>query len=334
MFFEAALYQILASVVPGAGILPTSLVADFIRLSSLTDVFSRGGFWEPLNKLKAAKKTSSSDYHKVSDSFLNKLFSLRNKVGSKHGGGDKPTDDAPLEAALDDAAKEQPAAQDEQDRKRQLEELRQLVAEKASELPKVISKTELERVTSDRDYHLRVMRYVQARMMAMERESGEEEGAQKPDDPELEEPDDTVTSQRGRPAKNVNSGPASTDEKVFPRKIRDQIIMTGHSLGGAIGHIVGIRLKLRSVAFGSPGIVLSHKKFGINDLKSVHSRTFTVASSNDIVPLIGWQGGEVHHMECVAKTSEMCHVMEFMIGALWHNCRTIRDRYPNLIDVI
>lgn len=312
MFFEAALYQVLASIVPGAGILPTSLVADFIRVSSLTDVFSQGGYWDPLNRLKTVASSSGEDFHKVSDSVLKKLFSRRNKQKDSADGTN-----------IDEVVDEEESCLNQKPKEEQLEELRKLVAKKASSLPRVISSTELGRVVSDRDYYLRVMRYTQSRMERMVKESVDDEEAKHPE-----------PNQKSKDPKDINGAPAATDQKIYPVKVREQVIMTGHSLGGGIAHIVGIRLKLRSVAFGAPGIVLSHKKFGISDLKSVHSRTFTVASSNDIVPLIGWQGGEVHHVECVAKTSELCHVMEFMIGAIWHNCRTVRDRYPKLIDVL
>lgn len=39
------------------------------------------------------------------------------------------------------------------------------------------------------------------------------------------------------------------------------IIFTGHSLGGAIAKIVGVKLNMTAVAFEAPGLVWSSKKF-------------------------------------------------------------------------
>ena len=380
MFFEAALYQIITGVVPFAGILPTALATDFIRLTSMTDVLSRRELWDPSAAshvrraaTKAAGNAEGEKARKVSspsvvapvlgaadvaDAFAEK--GSANKVANASDEADtKPNADGLLgslyaavtgllggtvtanaaEAAAvvpstagaaaqaAEVADESKEAVAKRSHARRLARLRDLIAAKAARAPEMGSgSSELYRVTSDRDYHLRVMRYVHSRLMRMSREADDGD-------------DLRSSSSASASVTNATAYPDisfSSDGAPIPLAVREQVIMTGHSMGGAIAHIAGTRLKLRSVAFGSPGIVLSHKKFGIKDLKAVHARAFTVASSNDIVPLIGWQGGEVHHLECAAKASaaELCHVMEFMIGALWHNCPSIRSRYPNLEDVI
>ena len=381
MFFEAALYQIITGVVPFAGILPTALATDFIRLTSMTDVLSRRELWDPTAASHVRRATSkaagnakdvtarnvspppdvasvlgaadiadafaekgsadnsanasdTADSKPIADGLLGGLYAA---VTGLLGGGTVTanaaetaavaTSSAGIAAKAAEVADESKEAIAKRRHARRLARLRDLIAAKAARAPEVGSgSSELYRVTSDRDYHLRVMRYVHSRLMRMSREVNVGDGSRS-------------SSSSTASSPNATAYPAisfSSDGAPIPLAVREQVIMTGHSMGGAIAHIAGTRLKLRSVAFGSPGIVLSHKKFGIKDLKAVHARAFTVASSNDIVPLIGWQGGEVHHLECAVKASaaELCHVMEFMIGALWHNCPSIRSRYPNLEDVI
>ncbi|CUG06112.1 lipase, putative [Bodo saltans] len=107
------------------------------------------------------------------------------------------------------------------------------------------------------------------------------------------------------------------------------IIVTGHSLGGAIAQVVGTRLGIEAVGFSSPGLKLSHRKFGVT-LSNLQKFTTTVVSSNDIVPLIGGPAGEVHHTECGASRRELCHAMENMVSTLWTSCPSVRRLFPHL----
>ncbi|KAG5493883.1 hypothetical protein JKF63_01715 [Porcisia hertigi] len=116
---------------------------------------------------------------------------------------------------------------------------------------------------------------------------------------------------------------------THPRKL----ILTGHSLGGAVAAIVAAQMRVNAVAFGAPGIALARKKFNV-PLRSINENVMTVVSSNDIVPAVGEHGGEVHHVECLAATRELCHAMEFMIGSLWRSCSFVRNRFPSIKDVV
>ena len=111
-----------------------------------------------------------------------------------------------------------------------------------------------------------------------------------------------------------------------------RLLFTGHSLGGYISHILGASTNRRAVAFSSPGVVLSRKKYGAS-LKDVHSTAVNVIPSHDFFPYLGWQGGQLHHVDCFASTRELCHAIEFTIVTLWNSCRSIRDRYPNVLNV-
>lgn len=111
------------------------------------------------------------------------------------------------------------------------------------------------------------------------------------------------------------------------------IVLTGHSLGGAVASIVAAQMGVKAVAFSAPGIVLARRKFDFS-LRSLHQNVMTVISTNDIVPAVGEHGGELHHVECLAATRELCHAMEFMIGTLWRSCSSVRAKFPSIKDVI
>ncbi|KAG5468188.1 hypothetical protein LSCM1_02164 [Leishmania martiniquensis] len=112
-----------------------------------------------------------------------------------------------------------------------------------------------------------------------------------------------------------------------------QLVLTGHSLGGAVAAIVAAQMRVKAVAFSAPGIALARKKFNL-PLRSINENVMSVVSSNDIVPAVGEHGGEVHHVECLAATRELCHAMEFMIGTLWRSCSSVRSRFPSIKDVV
>ncbi|KEG13143.1 hypothetical protein DQ04_01191110 [Trypanosoma grayi] len=111
------------------------------------------------------------------------------------------------------------------------------------------------------------------------------------------------------------------------------VLLTGHSLGGAVASIIGAQMGIQAVGFSTPGISLSHKRFGI-DLQRIHRYVVTIVSSHDIFPMIGGSGGEEHHVECLAKTRELCHAMEFLVGTLWRSCGSIRSLYPSIESVV
>ncbi|RNF04637.1 hypothetical protein TraAM80_04932 [Trypanosoma rangeli] len=111
------------------------------------------------------------------------------------------------------------------------------------------------------------------------------------------------------------------------------VLLTGHSLGGAVASVIGSRMGIHAVSFSAPGISLSRKKFGL-ELQNIHHFVTRVTSSHDIFPMIGGTGGEEHHVECLAKTRELCHAMEFLVGTLWRSCGSIRARYPSIQSVL
>nr|CCC90205.1 unnamed protein product [Trypanosoma congolense IL3000] len=110
------------------------------------------------------------------------------------------------------------------------------------------------------------------------------------------------------------------------------ILVTGHSLGGVVASIIGAKTGIQAISFGAPGITLMRKKYNV-DLQQINRNVVNIISSHDIFPMIGGNGGEEHHIECLATTRELCHAMEFLIGALWRSCASIRSRFPLIESV-
>ncbi|EPY23629.1 hypothetical protein STCU_07611 [Strigomonas culicis] len=109
------------------------------------------------------------------------------------------------------------------------------------------------------------------------------------------------------------------------------VVLTGHSLGGAVAAILAAQLDVPAVVFSAPGIALLRHRFGLA-LHKVHRNVVSVISSDDIVPFIGTNGGEVHHMQCMAARKDLCHAVEFTIGALWRSCDSLQERFPDIDD--
>jgi lipase ATG15 len=111
-----------------------------------------------------------------------------------------------------------------------------------------------------------------------------------------------------------------------------QLVLVGHSLGGAVAQIVGSHLGIPALGFSSPGLVLSRKKFGLS-MKELNRFSTTVISSDDLVPMIGGHTGELHHIECTTTTRELCHAMEMILASMWNDCSSIRNRFGGIRSV-
>jgi len=113
---------------------------------------------------------------------------------------------------------------------------------------------------------------------------------------------------------------------------RDSLFLVGHSLGGAVAHIAGAQRGIKSFGIQSPGIVLPRKKFGLHK-STLHRYATTVFVSDDIVPHIGWQAGELLQFECTEAFRERCHAAEPLATAIWRSCASVRRNFPRIDDV-
>ena len=100
------------------------------------------------------------------------------------------------------------------------------------------------------------------------------------------------------------------ENKVKPRLSRlgedSELVITGHSLGGGIAHIVAVMLNAPAVAFNPPGAYQSlskHLYWNAKDRRQMHeaahNRTVTVLAENDIIgKLFDTHGGLVQTITC------------------------------------
>jgi hypothetical protein len=100
----------------------------------------------------------------------------------------------------------------------------------------------------------------------------------------------------------------------------DQIVITGHSLGGTLGKIAGATLGIRAFSFNSPGLLYSHKKF---DLKQSNiDRTATnVVMQGDFVSKIDQLGGTIHRLSCPKSSLIDCHRLITTACELQEKCQ-------------
>ena len=97
------------------------------------------------------------------------------------------------------------------------------------------------------------------------------------------------------------------------------LVLVGHSLGGALAKIVGSRLGVSAVAYSSPGIVLSRRKWGVS-VEDINSYVVNVVAGNDFVPMVDEHGGVVVNVDCGAGVGPRCHEMERTVCELDARC--------------
>jgi len=86
------------------------------------------------------------------------------------------------------------------------------------------------------------------------------------------------------------------------------VILTGHSLGGAVADIVASKYGFKAVAFSSPGIYWSRRKFGITSVSHIDSQVLSVVPERDFVPSVDKQRGLVQYISCPHNSSSLgCH---------------------------
>ena len=107
--------------------------------------------------------------------------------------------------------------------------------------------------------------------------------------------------------------------------LEDNVVMVGHSLGGGLAQIVGVRHNFTTFSFSGPGIKMSHRKFNIRDVESIDQLVVSIQPERDVVPMIDIQSLNVNHISCKKSTLD-CHSMTRTICELVTQCGDIRGR--------
>ncbi|XP_032241998.2 uncharacterized protein LOC5516344 [Nematostella vectensis] len=110
-----------------------------------------------------------------------------------------------------------------------------------------------------------------------------------------------------------------------------EVILVGHSFGGGVAKLIAARLGVPGVAFSSPGVGLSHRKFDF-ELKTAARYLTTVYPESDVIPMIDRLTGQVQHVLCDGEDFTVCHAIEKTYCELRMGCRLLG--YPSCPSVI
>ena len=118
----------------------------------------------------------------------------------------------------------------------------------------------------------------------------------------------------------------------------DELIVTGHSLGGLLASIVTARLKLdqkmktiptvpiRSIVFAAPGVYYNNYGFGFDDILDIQRLLINVVSDHDLVPKVDYQVGNTQRINCKHESPGKCHKLEHYTCELWRACGDPKGR--------
>lgn len=108
-------------------------------------------------------------------------------------------------------------------------------------------------------------------------------------------------------------------------RVGDNVVLTGHSLGGAMAAMVGAKTQTRAVSFSGPGLLYSRGRFGV-DASDVRDNVLTFKPRKDIVPRVDELGGMVQELRCKQKSPMGCHSSFTHICELYLSCGDTRRR--------
>ncbi|KAG7391279.1 hypothetical protein PHYPSEUDO_005228 [Phytophthora pseudosyringae] len=105
----------------------------------------------------------------------------------------------------------------------------------------------------------------------------------------------------------------------------DRLVLTGHSLGGAMAAMVGAKTHTPAVSFSGPGLLYSRGRFDVDD-ESIRDYVMTVKPRRDIVPQVDELGGMVQEIECRRDNPLACHSTVTHMCELYAACGDKRKR--------
>ncbi|GLD93275.1 hypothetical protein PINS_up001867 [Pythium insidiosum] len=113
--------------------------------------------------------------------------------------------------------------------------------------------------------------------------------------------------------------------RVKERVGSDHLVITGHSLGGALAAVAGAKTQTRAVSFSGPGLLYSRGRFGVEE-SDVRDYVLTLKPQKDIVPQVDELGGMVQELRCWEKSPMACHSTETHMCELQSACGDPRGR--------
>lgn len=108
-------------------------------------------------------------------------------------------------------------------------------------------------------------------------------------------------------------------------RVGDNLVLTGHSLGGAMAAMVGAKTQTRAVSFSGPGLLYSRGRFDV-DASDIRDNVLTFKPQKDIVPRVDELGGMVQELRCKQTNPLGCHSSFTHICELYLSCGDSRRR--------
>uniref|UniRef100_K3WJS7 Fungal lipase-type domain-containing protein n=1 Tax=Globisporangium ultimum (strain ATCC 200006 / CBS 805.95 / DAOM BR144) TaxID=431595 RepID=K3WJS7_GLOUD len=109
------------------------------------------------------------------------------------------------------------------------------------------------------------------------------------------------------------------------QRVGDNLVITGHSLGGAMAAVVGAKTKTRAVSFSGPGLLYSRGRFDV-EASDIRDTVLTFKPRKDIVPRVDELGGMVQELRCKRNSPMQCHSSTTHICELYLSCGDERRR--------
>ncbi|KAJ1566743.1 hypothetical protein HK405_008586 [Cladochytrium tenue] len=100
-----------------------------------------------------------------------------------------------------------------------------------------------------------------------------------------------------------------------------RVLMTGHSLGGAIAAIVGAHASVPAASFSAPGLGYSTRRYAL-ELEALQRFALNVVPWHDVVPTFDLQVGLVQAIPCAEAEFLSCHSLDLSIDTLFEQCAT------------
>ncbi|CAH0492250.1 unnamed protein product [Peronospora farinosa] len=108
-------------------------------------------------------------------------------------------------------------------------------------------------------------------------------------------------------------------------RVGDNLVITGHSLGGSIAAMIGAKTKTSAVSFSGPGLLYSVGRFDITS-RDVRDYVLTMKPRKDIVPQVDELGGLVQEIRCKKSSPMGCHSTSTHLCELYFSCGDPRQR--------
>eukprot|EP00434_Breviolum_minutum_P007711 symbB.v1.2.006801.t2/scaffold409.1/size210228/4 len=117
---------------------------------------------------------------------------------------------------------------------------------------------------------------------------------------------------------------AAAEHKKAAREKGEILILTGHSLGGALVGAVSSRVAVDGIGFSPPGLYYQVLKYHIK-LKELYDSFTIIQPSNDVVPRVDRQRGMIEWIDC-DENPATCHRLTHTACELWVKCGDERKR--------